>query len=412
MPRSDAAMKELFPSVSILHPILLYHIHTTPTPTACCQYTLTLMMSGDTGSPDARDTPYSDAISVTDSELKVDDGLLARMEAVFATKPSLRESRKVVDIKDRMNQLTPDVIREGEAEWIQYYWTMVSLVVPGEKTLINPKHKLVPIDGLEEVTEEWIATGTSVVTFLDYFFDPRKDMPDYNINDADFQQWLLRWRKAANLQSHAADEEQLHAVPTRDETIAYRNVQERHNINVETQYFAKTSLAYEVLIMWDFNTTAPEGEFTTPRISSHNIRFLLDISDAFPRGWTHLLKVHFVLKDIRRGRYAVDSSSKRRFDDNTRLGRSWQLIIRDAFQETRVLIDTLMADKEEGVDVAYLQAKTDLAEEVQRKIQRTWTGDDKWLNQGHLKFFMFDAFKESRRLRRKDPDIRRWQRQV
>jgi hypothetical protein len=124
------------------------------------------------------------------------------------------------------------------------------------------------------------------------------------------------------------------------------------------------------------------------------------------------LKVHFVLKDSRRGRYAIDSSSKRRFDDNSRLGRAWQLIIRDAFREARLLTDTLIANIPEGVDVASLQAKTDLAEKVQRNIQRTWTGDDKWFNRGHLKFFMFDAFKESRRLRRKDPDIRRWQRQV
>jgi hypothetical protein len=244
---------------------------------------LTLTLSGTTGSPDARDTPSSDAISATDSELNLDDGLLARMEATFATKPSLRESRKVVDITDRMNQLTPDVIRDGETGWIQYYWTMVSLMVSGEKTLINPRHSLVPVDGLDEVTKEWVATGTSAVTFLDYFFNPRKDMPAYNINDADFQQWLLRWRKAANLPSHAADEEELRVVPTRDETMAYRNVLERHNITVETKYFAKTSLTYEILIMWDLNATAPEGESTTPRISIHNIRFLLDISDTFPQ---------------------------------------------------------------------------------------------------------------------------------
>jgi hypothetical protein len=58
----------------------------------------------------------------------------------------------------------------------------------------------------------------------------------------------------------------------------------------------------------------------------------------------------------------------------------------------------------------YLQAKMQLAEETQRNIQRTWVGDDRVLNRGQLKFYMFDAFKESRRLRRKDPDIRRWMR--
>jgi hypothetical protein len=68
MPRPDAAMKQASPSISVFKLILLYHIHTKPTPTSCCQYTLTLTMSGDTGSPDARDTLSSDAISATDSE--------------------------------------------------------------------------------------------------------------------------------------------------------------------------------------------------------------------------------------------------------------------------------------------------------------------------------------------------------
>jgi hypothetical protein len=58
----------------------------------------------------------------------------------------------------------------------------------------------------------------------------------------------------------------------------------------------------------------------------------------------------------------------------------------------------------------YLQAKMQLAEEIQGSIQRTWVGDDRVLNRGQLKFYMFDVFKESRRLRRKDPDIRRWMR--
>jgi hypothetical protein len=54
----------------------------------------------------------------------------------------------------------------------------------------------------------------------------------------------------------------------------------------------------------------------------------------------------------------------------------------------------------------------ELAEEIQRKIQRTWVGNDRVVNRRQLKFFMFDAFKESRRLRRRDPDIRRWLRAV
>jgi hypothetical protein len=160
--------------------------------------------------------------------------------------------------------------------------------------------------------------------------------------------------------------------------------------------------------MWDFNATAPEGEFTIPRISAHNIRSLLDVHDAIPVEIAQLLKIRFVLKDIRRGRYTHDSSTKRHFDDDCRLGRSWHRIVRDALLESRVLSDTAITAGLGMNSEGYLQAKMQLAEEVQRNIQRTWVGDDRVLNRGQLKFYMFDAFKESRRLRRKDPDIRRW----
>jgi hypothetical protein len=142
-------------------------VHTKPNSTSHCQHTLTPIMSDDTGSSGARDTPSSDAISATDDGLNPDNDLLARMEAIFAIKTSLREKRKVVDITERMNQLTPNVIREGEVEWIQYYWTMVSLIVPGEKTLNDPRGTVNPAGMFDGMTQEWMVAGFNAVVFLD-----------------------------------------------------------------------------------------------------------------------------------------------------------------------------------------------------------------------------------------------------
>jgi hypothetical protein len=386
---------------------LLYSVHTKPNSTSYCQHTLTLNMSDHSGSSDARDTPSSDAISATDDGLNPDNDLLARIEATFDIKTSLREKRKLVDITERMNQLTPDVIREGEAEWIRYYWTMVSLIVPGEKTLNDPRGTVNPAGMFDGMTQEWMVAGFNAVVFLDYFLDPRAAMPAYDINNDIFQHWLFQWRYAAMLPTHAPGEVARHSIPSREEIAAYRNWQERHNINFDTRYFAKTSITFEILVMWDFNATAPEGDFTLPRISAHNIRSLLDVHDAIPVEIAQLLKIRFVLKDIRQGRYTHDSSTKRHFDDDCRLGRSWHRIVRDALPESRVLSDTAITAGLGMDSDGYLQAKMQLAEETQRNIQRTWVGDDRVLNRGQL---MFDAFKESRRLRRKDPDIRRWMR--
>jgi hypothetical protein len=369
-------------------------------------------MSDNTVSSDARDTPSSDAISVADDGLNPGNDLLARIEAIFAIKTSLREKRKVVDITERMDQLTPDVIREGESEWIQYYWTMVSLVVPGEKTLNDPRNTVNPNGMFDGMTQEWMVAGFNAVVFIDYFLDPRAAMPAYDINNETFQHWLFQWRYAAMLPTHAPGEVARQSIPSREEIAAYRNWRERQNINFETRYFAKTSITFEILIMWDFNATAPEGELTLPRVSAHNIRSLLDVHDAVPVDFSHLLKIRFVLKDIRRGRYTHDSSTKRHFDDDCRLGRSWHKIVRDALPEGRVLSDAATTAGLRLDSEGYLQAKMELAEEIQRKIQRTWVGDDRVVNRGQLKFFMFDAFKESRRLRRRDPDIRKWLRAV
>jgi hypothetical protein len=157
-------------------------------------------------------------------------------------------------------------------------------------------------------TKNWSAANLNASVFIDHFFNPREEMAAYDINDDTFQIWLFKWRPGGMLRTHAPDEAAYHAIPDRHETASYRNWREHHNLNVQNRFFLETSLTYEILIMWDFNSTALEGDTTTPRISLHNIRFLLDIYDAFPRGMTHPLKVLFVYKDVRTGRYSHDQA--------------------------------------------------------------------------------------------------------
>ena len=383
-------------------------VYTISDSASYCQHTHTLIMSDGDGSSEGHDTPASSSLSATHDVAGPDVGLMARLDATFDIRPSLREKRRVIDITNRMNHLTPDAIRDGELEWIRYYWTMVNLVVPGEKTLIDPRDAAMPGGVFDGVTRAWDVANFSAAVFIDYFFNPSTELPEYNVNDVDFQYWLAQWRTMGMLPTHAPDEGEFESVPRRDEMAAYKNVRERHNINYEARFFAQTSLTYEILIMWDFNASAAEGENTDPRVSVHNIRFLFDVFDGFPAEFAHLLKVKFVFKDVRQGRYTHDSRTKRYFDNDTRLARSWKLIVRDALREmgtaNAARIEAGLGKHSEG----YLQAKTDLALEVQRSIHRTWMGDDRVMSRGYLKFFMCDAFKESRRMRRKDDDIRRW----
>ncbi|KAH0288083.1 hypothetical protein M436DRAFT_72543 [Aureobasidium namibiae CBS 147.97] len=365
----------------------------------------------DSESSGGADTPSatSTLADSTDRPYRNTD-LNARLEVTYDVRPSLRDRRRVVDITDRQAHLTPDVIRDGgDEEWLRYYWTTISLVVPGERTLVDPRQTLQPDGVFHTVTENWSCANFNAALFIDAFFDPRHAMPEYMINNRQFQRWLYQWRRAAMQATHTADETALHSIPTRHELAAYRNLRERHNFNHEVRFFSETQVTYEILIMWDFNSTAPEGEITLPRVSVHNIRFLFDVFDAFPRELTNLLVTKFVFKDVRAGRYTHDASSKRYFDNDSRLGRAWKLIIRDTLRQVRTLRDNVIAAGNEDDDTEEsLQAKSDLAYQVQRQIQRTWTGEEKLFNRGQLKFFMFDAFKESRRLRRMDEDVRRW----
>jgi len=365
----------------------------------------------DSDSSGRVDTPSTTSTLADDADRPYrNTDLNARLEVTYDVRPSLRDRRRVVDITDRQSHLTPDVIRDGgDEEWLRYYWTTISLVVPGEKTLIDPRQNLHPDGVLDGVTENWACANFNATLFIDAFFDPRDAMPQFMINSRQFQRWLYQWRRAAMQATHTAEETALHSVPTRHELAAFRNWRERHNFNHEVRFFSETQVTYEILIMWDFNSTVPEGEITIPRVSVHNIRFLFDVFDAFPRELTHLLVTKFVFKDVRTGRYTHDASSKRYFDNDSRLGRAWKLIIRDTLRQVRTLRDNLVAAGHEyGDTVESLQAKSDLAHQVQRQIQRTWTGEERLFNRGQLKFFMFDAFKESRRLRRRDEDVRRW----
>jgi hypothetical protein len=102
-------------------------------------------MSDDIGSLDGRDTPSSlSTMDAIDDRIGPDNHIIERVEATFAIRSPLRERRKIVDITDRMSHLTPDVILDGEEPWIRWYWTNVSLVVQGEKTLIDPRDTVKP----------------------------------------------------------------------------------------------------------------------------------------------------------------------------------------------------------------------------------------------------------------------------
>lgn len=162
--------------------------------------------------------------------------------------------------------------------------------------------------------------------------------------------------------------------------------------------------------MWDFNASAAEGECTSPRVSASNIRFLFDVVDAYRPEHLDRLELHLVFKDVRQGRYTHVANSKREYECDTKLGRQWVRIIKEGIRESEQLTD----DVEEGIypDMdAVSPLKWEIAHNVRRKMLRTFGRDD-LLARGQLKFVIFDAFKESRRARRLDPDVRRWLREA
>lgn len=340
-------------------------------------------------------------------ELDLDTQLgLDCLEATLVIKPCLGEECKTVDITNHESHLTLDVIREGGDDWTDFYWTMVDLVVPGERTLLDPRDPLVG-----DVTTAWANANFNATIFASNFFGPTNDWPQYNINDEKFQNWLLEWRFAAQVELYGPGESEGNAVPTREEVAAYKNLRERHLLNLTNSFGTRTYIHYELFIMWDFKTFAAEGGCTSPRVSASNIRLLFDLVDAFPPEHLDRLNVIFVLKDVRQGRYTHVAKSKRRYDGDTKLGRQWQAIMKDAIAESQQLTEDL---KEKGlypnID-AILPLKWGVAHNARREMLKTF-GKNNLLERGHLKFMMCDAFKEPRRLRRQDPDIRRWLREA
>ncbi|KAG9660330.1 hypothetical protein KCU64_g3270, partial [Aureobasidium melanogenum] len=343
---------------------------------------------------------------VATPELDLDTQLgLDCLEETLVIRPSLGEECKTVDITNHENHLTPDVIREGGEDWIDFYWTMVDLIIPGEKTLLDPRD---PVIG--DVTTPWINANFNAKIFVTNFFNPKNDMPQYDINNDEFQAWLLEWRSAAHVQHYGPGESEGNAVPTRDEIAAYKNQRERHLLNLVHSFGTRTCVHYEVFIMWDFSASAAEGECTSPRVSASNIRLLFDVVDAYSPEHLDRLELHFVFKDVRQGRYAHVAKSKRQYDCDTRLGHQWVKIVKDAIRESQQLTDDLEEGLYPNID-AILPLKWDIAHDVRRKMLRTF-GRNNLLDRGQLKFMMFDAFKESRRARRQDPDVRRWLREA
>lgn len=322
------------------------------------------------------------------------------LEETFVIKPSLGEECKEVDITNYKNHLTPHKIREGGDDWIEFYWTMVNLLIPGEKTLVDPRDLT-----LGETTTSWANSNFNATVFASNFFEP-DDWPQYDINDLFFQQWLLEWRTAAQVEHYGPGESEGNAVPTRQEVAAYRNLRQRHLLNLENPFGTQTCIYYELFIMWDSNASAAAGECTSPRVSVSNIRFLFDVVDAIPEGRLDRLFVFFVFKDVRQGRYIHVADSKRRYDNDTRLSRQWTDIIEEAIAESRQLNQDLENGLYPNID-AITPLKWDIAHNARRKILKTF-GRNNLLRRGQLKYMMFDTFKESRRVRRQDPDVKRW----
>ncbi|KAH0344314.1 hypothetical protein KCU81_g4772, partial [Aureobasidium melanogenum] len=354
---------------------------------------------------DAPDAPlYFGPVPTPELDLTTQLGLDC-LEETLVIRPALGEECKTVDITNHENHLTPDVIREGGEDWIDFYWTLVDLVIPGERTLLDPRD---PVVG--DVTTPWINANFNVKIFVTNFFDPRNDMPPYDINNDEFQAWLVEWRSARQVQHYGPGESEGNSVPTRAEIAAYKNQQERHLLNLEHTFYTRTCVHYEVFIMWNFNASAAEGEYTSPRVSASNIRFLFDIVDAYPPEHLDRLELHFVFKDVRLGRYTHIANSKREYECDTKLGRQWVRIIKEGIKESEQLTD----DVEDGIYPnmdAVSPLKWEIAHNVRGKMLRTF-GKDNLLARGQLKFVMFDAFKESRRARRLDPDVRRWLREA
>ncbi|KAH0372580.1 hypothetical protein KCU65_g1009, partial [Aureobasidium melanogenum] len=361
-------------------------------------------MADEAETHDALDAPlHFEPVPTPELDLNTQLGLDC-LEETLVIRPALGVECKTVDITNYEDHLTPDVIRDGGEDWIDFYWTMVDLVVPGEKTLLDPRD---PVVG--DVATPWINASFNAKVFVTNFFDPRNDMPAYDINSDEFQAWLVEWRSARQVPHYGPGESEGNSVPTRDEIAAYKNQRERHLHNLVHTMYTRTSVHYEVFIMWDFNTLAAEGECTSPRVSASNIRLLLDVVDAFTTDRLDHLQLHFVFKDVRQGRYTHVAKSKRIYEPDTKLGRQWIKIIKEGIKESEQLTD----DFEEGIYPS-LEAtsplKWEIAHNVRKKMLRTF-GRDNLLDRGQLKFMMFDAFKESRRARL-DPDVRRWLREA
>ncbi|KAG9857322.1 hypothetical protein KCU98_g1567, partial [Aureobasidium melanogenum] len=289
---------------------LLRTIYTAFDSTFCYSPTHTLIMEDEVETHDAPDAPLYFA-PVPTPELDLDTQLgLDYLEETLVIRPSLGEKCKTVDITNHENHLTPDVIREGGDDWIDFYWTMVDLVIPGEKTLLDPRDSVIG-----DVTTPWINANFNAKIFVTNFFDPRNDVPQYDINSDEFQAWLLEWRSAARVQHYGPGESEGNAVPTRDEIAAYKNQRERHLLNLVHTFGIRTCVHYEVFIMWNFNATAADSKCTSPRVSASNIRLLFDVVDAFPPEHLDRLELHFVFKDVRQGRYTHVAKSKRQIEE-------------------------------------------------------------------------------------------------
>ncbi|THV89775.1 hypothetical protein D6D03_05082 [Aureobasidium pullulans] len=332
------------------------------------------------------------------------DAAMARIEATFDIDPPLSRRHRARDITVRENHLTPDNILKGGDRWVEFYWSNVNLIVPGEKTLIDPRDP-----EWEDMTENWCTAASNVSGFISMFFKPRQDLSVYNVPmSAEFQAWLSDWRKKGYQEPLGPGDVEGYVVPTQAEIAAHNNQRSLQRVNFQHRMFTDPGVFvhFEILIMWDFNASAPPGEVTWPRVCWENIRFYLDMYELLKvLGHPDRLKCHFMYKDIRQGRYTQTPRSKREIDNDSILGRQWRSIIHRALADYRAHLDLVAIP---GSGAGPIDVTQDLiAIKAEKRIRRTWNAH-RASNRGQVKFWMCDAFHAPRSLREEDPDIAAW----
>ncbi|KAI5247029.1 hypothetical protein E4T42_06124 [Aureobasidium subglaciale] len=186
-----------------------------------------------------------------------------------------------------------------------FYWNMIDLVIPGERTLVDPRDPVNRDD----------------------------DWPDCDVANPSIQEWITEWRTPMGPPLYGPGEVEGSAIPNAREKTAYLNLKQRQDPKLHEELGEFALIHFEILIMWDFNASATPGQVTVPRVSKANIRFYIDMVTAMPEGYETRFMTYIVMKDVRQGRYSHNPKSKRQFEIGSRLGQKWVRILQKAIQE-------------------------------------------------------------------------------